>query len=219
MNTDVPKQLLELKNESILESSIRKFHEHPGIDEIFIVSHPDLMEITRKMVEDKEYFKVSKILPGGTTRQSSSEKGVTASEGEHRKILIHDSARPYVSPGMIARVLSALDHADAVTPVIDSSDTLVCVDQKRYVNRYLERDNIKRVQTPQGFNRQTIVNAHRMAAAQSMSTFTDDCSMVIHFGLSEVMLVDGDPLNIKITYKEDLRGNGVESRGDHDQKM
>jgi len=118
--------------------------------------------------------------------------------------LIHDSARPFVSPELIGRVLSALDTADAVTPAISSADTLVHTDATGHLSQYLERENIKRVQTPQGFRLNTILNAHKMADEHSFTSFTDDCSMVVHFGLSDVKLVEGDPLNIKITYKEDL---------------
>lgn len=204
MNSDIPKQLLKIGRKNLLEITIEAFQKHPDIDTIFIVSHLDLIKFTEKLIADKKFSKVSKIIEGGRTRQISSGKGVLASDSIHDKILIHDSARPFVSDKIISRVLLALDKFDAVTPVIDSSDTLVNINKNGKIQKYLRRDEIKRVQTPQGFKRNIIVEAHKEGSKNSAEIFTDDSSMVIHYGLSDVGLVKGDPMNIKITYKSDI---------------
>ncbi|MCK4889160.1 MAG: 2-C-methyl-D-erythritol 4-phosphate cytidylyltransferase [Candidatus Aminicenantes bacterium] len=204
MNSDTPKQLLKIGKENLLELTIKKFHEHPDIDLIYIISQPDLIETTKRLVAERNFSKVSKILPGGLTRQLSSGIGVAASENDHENILIHDSARPFISQELISRVLSKLEMTMAVTPVIDSSDTLIRIDDSGNVQKYLDRDEIKRVQTPQGFKREVILKAHLEAEKASVNTFTDDCSMIIHYEISDVALVEGDPLNLKITYREDL---------------
>jgi len=204
MNSDTPKQLLKIGKENLLELTIKKFQEHPKIDLIYIISHPDLIETTKRLVSEKKFSKVKKIIPGGKTRQISSKIGVLESEENHENILIHDSARPFISQELISRVLSKLEKDKAVTPVIDSSDTLIGIDDSGYVHKYLDRDKIKRVQTPQGFKREVILKAHSEADKASINTFTDDCSMIIQYKLSDVALVEGDPLNLKITYMEDL---------------
>ncbi len=204
MNTDIPKQLLKFGKKNLLEMSIRKFQDHPDIDTIFIVSHPDLINITEEIVDRNKFSKVSKVIPGGSTRQISSRNGVFAADKDHYKILVHDSARPFVPSEVITRVLSALDIAYAVTPVINSSDTLVHTDHEGHLSKYLNRDNIKRVQTPQGFKLDTILKAHKKAEEDSLTEFTDDCSMILHFSLSDVVLVEGDKENTKITYREDI---------------
>lgn len=204
MGDKTPKQLLKIGRKNLLEITIEAFQEHPDIDTIFIVSHLDLIKFTEKLIADKKFSKVSKIIEGGRTRQISSGKGVLASDSIHDKILIHDSARPFVSDKIISRVLFALDKFDAVTPVIDSSDTLVNINKNGKIQKYLQRDEIKRVQTPQGFKRNIIVEAHKVGSKDSTEIFTDDSSMVIHYGLSDVGLVKGDPMNIKITYKSDI---------------
>ncbi|MCK5221159.1 MAG: 2-C-methyl-D-erythritol 4-phosphate cytidylyltransferase, partial [Candidatus Aminicenantes bacterium] len=176
MNSDIPKQLLKIGRKNLLEITIEAFQEHPDIDTIFIVSHPDLIEITKKLVAERNFDKVSKILPGGLTRQLSSKIGVLESEADHENILIHDSARPFVSNMLISRVLLALDNMNAVTPVIDSSDTLVTVGKDRKILKYLPRDEIKRVQTPQGFKRDIIIKAHQESGVNPAEIFTDDAS-------------------------------------------
>ena len=205
LNSDVPKQLMKIGDKSLLEISISVFQEHAGIDTIFIVSHKDLLDRTKELVKIKNFSKVEKIISGGDTRQHSSTNGVNESSEIHENILIHDSARPFVSSDVISSVLFALKKAEAVTPVIDSSDTLVSTDANGLLNKYLARKMIKRVQTPQGFKRKVILKAHQMAGKDHKEDFTDDCSMIIYFGLAEVKLVAGDQKNIKITYFEDLK--------------
>lgn len=212
MNSDTPKQLLKIGEESLLELTIKNFQDHPEIDSIYIVSHPDLIDTTKKIVKEKNFDKVLKIFPGGSTRQQSSRIGVLGSVEDHENILIHDSARPFTSRELISNVISKLEKYEAVTPVIDSSDTLIVSDDRGYIHKYLDRDKIKRVQTPQGFKREIILKAHLEAEKGSINTFTDDCSMIIHYRLSDVTLVEGDPLNIKITYKEDLDRVNINKR-------
>lgn len=204
MKIDIPKQFLKIGGKSLLELSISKFQDHTEIDDIFIVSHKDLINRTEELLKVNNFSKVKKIIPGGETRQLSVRAGVNASTKEHKNILIHDSARPFISPGLISRILNALDNHDAVTPVIDSSDTIILTAGDGRLTRYLDRETIKRVQTPQGFKRDIIIKAHALAATQPDLKFTDDCSIITHFGLSGVTLVDGDPKNIKITHREDL---------------
>ncbi len=205
MNSDIPKQLLKIGDRTLLEISISKFQDHSLIDEIFIVSHIDLINTTKELVDKKKFSKVKKIIAGGDTRQASSAIGVNASSEIIENILIHDSARPFLSKAIIDRVLNSLISAKAVTPVIDSSDTLISMDSNGLLEQYLDRNSIKRVQTPQGFRRDTIIEAHKRAGKNPEKIFTDDCSMIINFNISNVHLVEGDPENIKITYKEDLK--------------
>ncbi len=206
MNSEKPKQLLNIGADNILERSIEKFNELSEINSIYVVSHIDLIEYTKKLVMNRGFSKVSKILVGGNTRQLSSKIGVLASDNDFSIILIHDSARPFVNSKTIKSVVSALENSNAVIPVIDSSDTLVKINKKNQIYNYLDRNSIKRVQTPQGFKRDIIVKAHLKAEKEDIDSFSDDSSMIIHYGLASVTFVEGDPANIKITYEKDLNG-------------
>jgi len=204
MNSDKPKQLLNIGNEKKKKKSIKKFNELSFIDSIYVVSHIDLIKYTELLVKNQGFMKVSKILAAGSTRQLSSKIGVFASKEEHSIILIHDSARPFVNTEIIKNVISALDNFDAVTPVIDSSDTLVNVDESGNLSKYLDRERIKRVQTPQGFKREILIKAHMKAEKDAIDSFSDDSSMIVYYGLADVGLVQGDPANLKITYEKDF---------------
>lgn len=208
MGAGIPKQMLKIGDRSLLELTLRKFHEHRSIDEIYVVSHRDLITQTEEIRKSNDFFKMTKIIPGGATRQLSVKAGVFESNEDHENILIHDSARPYVSGELISRVLGALEHHGAVTPSIASPDTLVGTDSSGKLLKYLDRDTIKRVQTPQGFKHQLIREAHIRGADEADKIFTDDCSMISYFGLAEVQLVEGDPENMKITVPEDINRRG-----------
>lgn len=135
------------------------------------------------------------VVGGGLTRSASVRAGLTAVPADADTIVVHDAARPVPVPDVWARVLAALEAGvDAVVPVVPVSDTLrevgaATVDRSRFVA----------VQTPQAFRAGALRAAH---ADQTDST--DDAALVEAAG-GRVVVVDGDPANIKITTPVDLR--------------
>jgi len=214
----VPKQMLKIGDRSLLEMTLLKFHEHKRIDDIYVVSHRSLIARTEEIRDACNFFKIKKIITGGETRQISAREGVNEASEVHDNILIHDSARPFITSGLISRILDALEMYEAVSPAIASPDTLVRADADGQLLEYLDRDTIKRVQTPQGFKRELIVRAHLKGEEIPDRVFTDDCSMISHFRLAAVHLIDGDPDNIKITVPEDIR-KGVEPNIQNEEQM
>jgi 2-C-methyl-D-erythritol 4-phosphate cytidylyltransferase/2-C-methyl-D-erythritol 2,4-cyclodiphosphate synthase len=112
--------------------------------------------------------------------------------------LIHDGARPLVSPGLISRVTDALENADAVAPLIGVSDTLRRKTEGGY--GIVPREELLRAQTPQGFRFAAILDAHRRFAGESV---TDDFALAQRAGLS-LAQVAGEEINIKLTNAEDF---------------
>lgn len=202
---ELPKQLLELKGKTILAHTIERFESHPGIHHIFIVSHGDYLKRTRAIVEAGGYKKVFKILRGGAQRQDSSRTGVIAAEpGGYENVLIHDAARPFVNHELIDRILEGLKEHDAINVAIPSSDTVIRIDDENIIQEVPDRRYLRRVQTPQAFKLDLIREAHWQAPGNGITNATDDCSLVLNLGLSNVYVVEGSPLNIKITYPIDL---------------
>jgi 2-C-methyl-D-erythritol 4-phosphate cytidylyltransferase/2-C-methyl-D-erythritol 2,4-cyclodiphosphate synthase len=116
-----------------------------------------------------------------------------------RKVLIHDAARPFVSPQIISGVCATLDEHDAAIPAIPVPDTLKLVEQGR-ITRTLPRDGVFSAQTPQGFRFEAILSAHEAAAGRE---FTDDAAIAESAGLS-VVTVTGSRMNFKLTTQEDF---------------
>lgn len=138
--------------------------------------------------------------PGGPRRQDSVENGLAALPRGCTHVLVHDAARAFVGPELIARVIAALRAGhDAVIPAVPVTDTVKEVADATVV-RTLPRDALAAVQTPQGF---TVSLLRQAFAAGATVTATDDASLVEHLG-RPVHVVAGEPDNMKITTPNDL---------------
>jgi ribitol-5-phosphate 2-dehydrogenase (NADP+) / D-ribitol-5-phosphate cytidylyltransferase len=199
-----PKQFLKLAGKTVLEHTIDAFERHPSIDEIVLVSGAEFQLITHEIVNRAGYRKVSRIVNGGDTRRQSSASGIAAVSGDNHKVLVHDAVRPLVDKGTIDRCLEALDHADAVDTAVPASDTIIRVSEDRTIAEIPERAPLHLGQTPQGFRSGLLREAHRRAAGEPSLHVTDDCGLILHFGMCPVAVVPGDVNNIKITYPTDI---------------
>lgn len=198
------KQFVKIAGKSVIEHTLDKFENHPLIDEIYIVIHPDYYNFVEELVRKNLYTKVKKILYGGETRQESSRIGVYALDDDVEKVLIHDAVRPFIDSHIITEVINALSVYCAVDVAVPSTDTIIKIDNERYIVEVPERRELLRGQTPQGFRKDIIVKAHKLAEEEGITNATDDCSLVVRYNLSKVYVVDGDESNIKITYPQDV---------------
>ncbi len=203
---DLPKQFLKLSGKTILQHSIEKFENHPYIDHIFLVIHGEFLNKAEEIVRKSGHKKIVKILKGGQTRQESSRIGITAAApGEYENVLVHDAARPFVSKKIIDDIFAALNTYAAVNIAVPSPDTIIEIDHKNLVKNIPHRKYLRRVQTPQGFKWDLIQKAHQLALDKGITNATDDCSLILTFKLADIYVVEGSPLNIKITYPLDIQ--------------
>ena len=140
------------------------------------------------------------MAPSGRNSVRSGLEALAASPPD--RVLIHDAARPFVEPSLIARVIASLDEHEAALPCVPVTDTLTVAKDGR-VTGTLPREELWRAQTPQGFRFDAILAAHRAAAKQASATFTDDAGIAQWFGL-DVALVEGSETNRKLTSAEDI---------------
>jgi 2-C-methyl-D-erythritol 4-phosphate cytidylyltransferase/2-C-methyl-D-erythritol 2,4-cyclodiphosphate synthase len=138
---------------------------------------------------------------GGATRQESVRLGLDAlSADPPDHVLIHDAARPLISPSVISAVIAALEAgADGALPMVAASDTLRRKDAEGRWS-LVPRENLYRAQTPQGFVYAKIAAAHRAHASEDV---TDDVALAELAGM-KVQMVEGEEKNIKVTRKEDF---------------
>jgi 2-C-methyl-D-erythritol 4-phosphate cytidylyltransferase len=142
------------------------------------------------------------LVDGGPSRTASVRAALKAVDSSADAVLVHDAARPLTPPDVVARVLAALaGGARAVVPVLPVVDTTVAVGPDGLITGALPREQIRRVQTPQGFHRATLVDAYRRLPAHA--ELTDDAA-VVHTAKVRVATVDGDERAAKVTVAHDL---------------
>ncbi len=202
---DLPKQFQKIGDKIICELSIEAFEKNLLIDEIIFVVHPDYKENIEKIVAKNGYKKIVKIIVGGKERIDSSRLGVFAVDEQEANILLHDCVRPFVTQKIINDCIAALDKYEAVDTACAVTDTIF-VSENGFIKEIPPRKMLRKSQTPQCFKLSLIKKAHILAQKEKDIEFTDDCGLVLQFGLAPIFIVEGDEKNIKITYKEDLRG-------------
>ena len=204
MGNALPKQFLKVNERMIIEHTIDAFERSVRIDEIAVVTHPDYVEEMKGIIAANAWKKVARVLLGGKERTDSTLSALRAyTEGDDR-LLIHDGVRPLVSQEIIENVCDALMTCDAVNVVIPAVDTIIEVKDGAMVAAP-KRENLRQVQTPQGFKRAVLAQAFDRALEDPAFVATDDCGVVFKYAPdTTIKIVDGDTTNIKITYKEDL---------------
>lgn len=198
MGGEIPKQYQMLGQKSLLRRSVEAFLQHPGISGVKVVINP-----THQGFYDVQLQDVPVLPPamGGTTRQESVRNGLLSlGDINPDYVLVHDAARPNVSPEVIGRVLDALENSPAVIPALPVIDTLKHVEEGAVVGT-IERKKLFRAQTPQGFHFRALLEAHKQAES---GEYTDDASVAENAGIA-VSTVTGSEHNYKITTGEDMQ--------------
>jgi 2-C-methyl-D-erythritol 4-phosphate cytidylyltransferase len=142
------------------------------------------------------------LAPGGRTRTESVRNGLEDLPDEASIVLVHDAARPLVDDATINRVVDTVRHGQSAIAALPVVDTLKQVDAEGRIVRTIERDGLWRAQTPQGFPRAMLVDAHRRARAERIEA-TDDAALCERAG-HVVRVVRGSERALKITDASDF---------------
>lgn len=191
-----PKQYMQLAGVPLLRHSILAFLNHRQVDDVICVIHPQDIKLYEEAVMGLDLLNP---VFGGDTRQASIRIGLEALEQYNpAKVLIHDGVRPFVSKRIINGVIEKLETHPAVIPAIIVEDTIKKCDDGK-IEWTLERENLWRAQTPQGFIYSDILNSH---IAFKDLHFTDDSALNEYAGIP-VAIIPGSQNNFKITNQED----------------
>lgn len=202
-----PKQFLPLGGKTVLEHSVQTFNDHPGIDQVVIVTSTEYINRVQDLVNRNNWNKVTAVLAGGKERYDSSLAAVRHFKSAPDTVMLfHDAARPLVSARIITDTLKAMETYNAVDVAIPAVDTIVQCDAAGTVMESIQNRNLLwRMQTPQGFRQNTIAKAYEIALRDPQFTATDDCGTILRYLPDEkVGIVRGDERNIKLTYADDL---------------
>lgn len=193
----IPKQYLDLNGKAVIIHTLERFYLYDPQIKIILVLANDHRRFWDGICSIFEATDAIELVPGGETRYDSVKNGLqNISEG--CIVGIHDAVRPLVSLETINRCYSAARETGSGIPVMEMEDSVRMISKGGSEN--LARENLRRVQTPQVFRSELILEAYERVYN---SSFTDDASVYesVHGG---VTLVQGNPENIKITKAIDL---------------
>lgn len=205
MGTEIPKQYLKIRGREVLYYSLKAFEES-AVDEIILVTgEKDIEYCQKEIIEKYGFLKVSKIIPGGNERYDSVYAGLLAAD-DCSYVLIHDGARPLVTPEIIDDVLEGAVAYESCTTGMPVKDTIKIVDENRMAVDTPERGTLWAIHTPQGFSYPVILEAHeKFRQGNYKIPVTDDTMLAEIFLRKRAKLVKGSYRNIKVTTPEDIK--------------
>ena len=201
--TEMPKQFLPLCGTPVVAHAINAFREALGADSrILLVLSEPMIPLWRRLCAD---YAISspEIVTGGATRWESVRNAIAAlgEASPSATVLIHDGARPPLTPEVIRRAASCALNTDGAIPAVPVTDSLRRLDDSEVMSEPVDRSLFRAVQTPQAFSLWRLREAYRLPYQDD---FTDDASVLAAAGFQNVVLVGGSPENIKITTPVDM---------------
>lgn len=203
-----PKQYRQLGGVPVLCRTLAPFLAESRISTVLVVTGAgdnDRYDDAICQLPESSRTRLREPIEGGATRQDSVRAGLEAlaASGFAGTVLVHDAARPFVSPALIGRALAACAEHVASIPALAVTDTVKRVDAADLIAETLPREQLVSVQTPQTFAFQPLLAAHRAAHSAGASGFTDD-SAIMEWAGHRVATFAGDPMNLKLTYPGDF---------------
>jgi 2-C-methyl-D-erythritol 4-phosphate cytidylyltransferase/2-C-methyl-D-erythritol 2,4-cyclodiphosphate synthase len=196
-----PKQYRTIGGQAVIFRAMQALSGHPDVATVQPVVNPDDIALFNEAVAGLRHAPPAN---GGATRQQSVHAGLEALAADKPDIvLIHDAARPFVTAAVISRAIDAAGRTGAAVPAIAVTDTIKQVADNGDVTGTPERARLRIAQTPQAFRFDVILEAHRRAARERRSDFTDDAALAEWAGLT-VATFEGDAANMKLTTPEDF---------------
>jgi 2-C-methyl-D-erythritol 4-phosphate cytidylyltransferase len=204
MGCGVEKQFLQLGGKPLLAHTLARFEATAAITRIVIIVPPGREKYCRQeIVQPAGFRKVSHIVAGAETRQRSVTKGFRCLSGDVDVVVVHDGARPFVTPTLIQSAIAAAARDGSAIVAIPESDTLKRVAADGTVVETLDRRYLWRAQTPQAFRREILRDALVHAERHHLDA-TDEAALVECLP-HPVRIISGSTWNFKITSPDDLR--------------
>ena len=201
MGAAVDKAFLSLIDKPVVAWSLLAFERCADIDSIVLVVRKEQLLASKAVTKMFGISKISAIVAGGAKRQESVAAGLAACDLATRYVVVHDGARPMVTPELVSEVLKAARRFPAVTAGRPVTDTVKRCEKGSAVTETVSREKLWVVQTPQAFQMRELSAAYK---ALGKAEATDDC-MAIELNGGSVKIIPWLRPNVKITTVEDLQ--------------
>lgn len=221
MGQDIPKQFINVYDKPILIYTLEGFQNHPDIDAIEVVCLEGWQGLVWAYAKQFNIDKLKWVTPGGSTGQESIRNGVYNLEGKCAKddiIIIHDGIRPLVDSFVLSDVIAVCrKHGNAVT-AMPYNEQIFVADDDSSTTRYIPRETIRRVSTPQAYIFDELDAAYHTAFEKKIGIFGSAYTntMMVDLG-KRLYFAAGSDKNIKLTTKDDLELFKAYLHSDKDQ--
>ncbi len=202
MGSSRNKLLLNLLGQSILSWTISSATFSNSISWIGIISQPEDRVYFEEILAQLKLNKPVQLINGGSTRQESVYNGLGALPATAEQVLIHDGARCLATPSLFDSCAETLGSTDGLIAAVPVKDTIKVVNENNIIQSTPDRRQLWAAQTPQGFNVKLLKQCHLQARSKGWEV-TDDAALFEKCGL-EVLIVQGEETNLKITTPQDL---------------
>jgi len=201
--SEIPKQFLEVEGKPIIAFALEPFQQSHLIDEIIIATHRNYFDLIEKIKLHFKLTKISKIVEGGKERQDSVFNSLKAIENaqENDFVITHDAVRPLLTVELLDRCLLFAKEKGSAIVVKKVNNTLL--EGEAIVEKYLNRNKIYSVETPQIFKYSILMNAFKKAYEENFYG-TDESGLVFRAS-NKVNLFETNEINFKITTQTDLK--------------
>jgi 2-C-methyl-D-erythritol 4-phosphate cytidylyltransferase len=182
----------------LVAHTLDRFESFPQVDQIVLVLAEESLDRGRELVQERGYRKVAHVCAGDQRRQDSVRNGLELLS-PCEWVLVHDGARPCLDEAMLQRGLDAAAECGSAVAGVPVKDTIKLVSPDLMVNQTPDRSLLWAAQTPQVFQYDLFLEAHRTCTED----VTDDAAMVEALG-HPVKMFQGSYQNIKVTTTADL---------------
>lgn len=208
MGQDIPKQFLNVNDKPILIYTLESFQRHPGVDAIEVVCLDGWQEVLWAYARQFGIDKLKWVVTGGNSGQESIRNGVFNLEGscaDDDIVIIHDGIRPLIDQDVLSDVIVKCSQLGNAVCSMPYNEQIFVIDDETSTTRYIPRETLRRVSTPQAYKFGKLDWAYHKAFAEGIgihgSAYTN--TMMVELG-ERLYFASGSEKNIKLTTKDDI---------------
>lgn len=208
MGQDIPKQFINVYDKPVIVYTLESFQKHPEIDAIEVVCIDGWHDVLRAYAKQFGIEKLKWVVSNGNTAQESIRNGLLGLKGQCKEadiIIIHDGIRPMVDEFVLSDIIiKCKKYGNAVT-ALPYNEQIFVADDEVSTTKYIPRESLRRVSTPQGYTYGKLTWAYEKAFAEQIGIQGGTYANTLMVELGErLYFAAGSEKNIKLTTKDDL---------------